>query len=108
MQSAPSATAWPQPRCVFAEAIVSTVSPTEPLPNVYCFVSYIRPAVAIAPTKFPTQTSVQIQSRRTVFTRRLAQAITTRLLPVKSSAPAMTTSTRPSEKTRPPSSRVTP
>ena len=39
---------------------------------------------------------------------RLAQAITIRLFPVKSSAPATTTRIRPSEKARPPSSRATP
>ena len=43
-----------------------------------------------------------------VVMRRLAHAITIRLLPVNSSAPPTTTSTRPSENTIPASSRETP
>ncbi|MNG02337.1 hypothetical protein D3C84_853630 [compost metagenome] len=38
----------------------------------------------------------------------LAQAMASRLLPVNSSAPPITTSTRPRQKPRPPSRRVTP
>ena len=53
--------------------------------------------MANAPTKLPTQTIAQLPSSRTVVTLRLAQAITIRLLPVNSSAPATTTSIRPSE-----------
>jgi hypothetical protein len=49
-----------------------------------------------------------LRARRAVETFRLAHAITIRLLPVKSSAPATTTRIRPSEKVRPASSRATP
>jgi hypothetical protein len=50
----------------------------------------------------------QARSISTSRTLLLAQAITIRLLPVKSSAPPTTTSTRPSAKTRPPSARTGP
>src|SRR5687768_5493918 len=61
-----------------------------------------RPA---APTKLAAQTTVQFFSTSRVVSARCAQAMASRLLPVKSSAPATTTSTSPSENTSPPSTR---
>ena len=52
-------------------------------------------------------TTTQLRSSAPVPTRPLAHAITMRLLPVNSSAPATTTSNSPSENARPPSSRDT-
>ena len=48
----------------------------------------------------------QLRSISPVVTFRLAHAITIRLLPVNSSAPPTITSARPSENTRPPSTRT--
>jgi hypothetical protein len=65
-------------------------------------------AVPRQPITFPTYT--QSQLRRTSRTRisPLAHAIASRLLPVKSSAPATTTSTSPRQNPRPPKRRVMP
>ena len=65
-------------------------------------------AVATAPTKFPIQTTTQLPRSATVATRRLAHAMTMRLLPVKSSAPATTTRMSPSVNVSPARSRTTP
>ena len=62
------------------------------------------PAVAIAPTKLPIK-KTPVEHQRTRLTFPLAQAMTMRLLPVKSSAPAMITMRRPTENTIPMISR---
>jgi len=65
-------------------------------------------AVRIEPTRLPDQTMAQLRSSLPVLTFFAAQAMTIRLLPVNSSAPATTTRMRPRQKTRPPSRRFTP
>ena len=65
-------------------------------------------ASATEPTKFPAQTVVHTRSMRPVSRRPLAQAMTIRQSLVNSWAPAMTTSSRPSEKVTPISRRVRP
>src|SRR5262245_30634537 len=55
----------------------------------------------MAPTKLPRYTSTHERTRPPVPSRPLAHAMTSRLLPVNSSAPPTTTSTRPRLKTTP-------
>ena len=62
----------------------------------------------MAPTKLPAKTSPQLPQQAGLLTRWLAHAITSRMLPVNSSAPATTTRIRPREKAIPPISRRTP
>ncbi len=50
----------------------------------------------------------QLRNSMPVLTLRLAQAMTIRLLPVNSSAPATTTRMRPRQKAKPPTRRATP
>ncbi len=82
--------------------------PTAPPPNVVLLGDVEDNAVAKAPTKFPIQTIPQFPRRRVVWTRRLAQAMTMRLFPVKSSAPADHHEDEPEREYGPASSRRTP
>ena len=86
----------------------NAVRPTAPLLNMYCLVMNMIATVNSAPTKLPTKTMPQLRNIWAVVTLRAAQAITIRLLPVNSSAPATTTRIRPKQKTRPPRRRFTP
>src|SRR5258705_4229647 len=88
----------------FAVAVFKATRPTAPPPKVYCMVKYIKPAVNMAPMEFPAKTRTQLNRRARVVTLPLAQAITTRLLPVKSSAPAMITASMPTQNANPMSS----
>jgi hypothetical protein len=83
-----------------------TVLATRPSLSARCPDSHTRTASPAAPTKLVVHTTTQLRSTWRVVTHPSAHAIASRLLPVKSSAPATVTSTSPSEKLRPPSSRV--
>jgi hypothetical protein len=83
----------------------TAVRATSPPFNAPCPDSHTNSASPAAPMKLAAQTSAQLRSSAPVLTCPLAQAIAIRLLPVKSSAPAMTTRIRPSEKTSPPNTR---
>nr|WP_218916417.1 hypothetical protein [Calidithermus chliarophilus] len=73
-----------------------------------CWESSTTRASPTAPTALARKTTSQLRSTSAPRMRPPAQAITSRLLPVKSSAPATTTKIRPSEKLTPPSTRLSP
>jgi len=104
----PSARAWKKPNPALLFAVESATAPTAPAPNLYCPLANTRPTVITDPTKFPTQTTSQFHNMRVVLTLRLAQAMTMRLLPVNSSAPATMTRIRPRLKASPAKSLTTP
>ena len=87
-----------------ASAIRTTVRPIAPSFIPVCPLANTSSASPAAPTKFAAHTSAQLRATSAVLIRPSAQAIASRLLPVNSSAPATTTSSRPSENTRPPTS----
>ena len=66
------------------------------------------PTMISAPMKLPTKTMLQFRSSCNGEMRRVARLMTIRLLPVKSSAPATTTSISPNENPTPARSRVVP
>ena len=82
-------------------AVFSATSPTAPLPKVYCVDRNISAAVPMVPMQFPVNATSQFSSTARVVTLRLAQAMTSRVLPVNSSAPPTTTMIRPTENTSP-------
>ena len=69
------------------------------------FESNTSSASPAAPTKFAAHTIAQLRSTSSVVILPSAQAMASRLLPVKSSAPAITTSSSPRQNTTPPSTR---
>ena len=91
-----------------AVAIATAVAATAPSPIAKAPDRCTAAAVPPAPTKLAANTRAQFRSSRVSEILPLAHAMTIRLLPVNSSAPAMTTRTRPSEKATPPSTRVRP
>ena len=104
----PQRDAWPKPRFTLLFATFSAVAPIWWSLNSHCCEAYTSSTVRIAPAKFPAYTSPQFRSSSGVETLRLAQAMMISVLPVNSSAPAMTTRTSPRLNATPPSIRVGP
>ena len=108
LHMAPSAMAWTKSRLHLALAMPRALAPTAPLAKAYCWLRIMTTAVRIEPAKLPTYTIPQLRSTAVRGIRPLAKAMTIRLLPVNSSAPATTTAMRPRQKTRPPNSLTRP
>ena len=83
-------------------AILIAVSPTAPPFRLGWPESQTSTASPAAPTKLAAHTTTQLRATWRVLTQPSAHAIASRLLPVKSSAPATVTRIRPSENARPP------
>ena len=89
--------------------MVSAFSPTEPPPKVYCVDDeYQRGGRDRADEIAGKGDRPSSASTARVVTFPLAQAITSMLLPVNNSAPPTITRMRPTQKTIPVSSRMTP
>src|SRR4051812_677059 len=104
----PSVSAGTKSSAALLLAVTSADNPTAPPPKVYCAVKNISAAVPSAPMQFPMNTTSQLVSILRVRTLPLAHAMTIRLLPVNSSAPATTTMISPDAKTTPVNNLVTP
>jgi hypothetical protein len=102
----PRTATTPNDRRTFPAAMESAVTPTASSLSLHQSAAYTMATIERAPTRLPAYTTAQFRNRRPRRIWPLIQLINTRLLPVKSSAPATTTRTRPSEKASPASSRV--
>jgi hypothetical protein len=89
-------------------AIDDVVEPTAFPSSVHQPASMFIATIESAPTKLPMYTISHTRSKRVAVTWPLATAISMRLFPVNSSAPAITTKIRPSENATPASHLVTP
>src|SRR6476469_8556051 len=104
----PSVSAGTKASAALLLAVTRADNPTAPPPKVYCAVKNISAAVPSAPMQFPINTTSQLVSILCVRTLPLAHAMTIRLLPVNSSAPATTTMISPDAKTTPVNNLDTP